>query len=81
MLELYQFEACPFCVLVRETLDELGLDYVVRTVPPDHSLRHRVQEISGQIYVPVLVDLERGVVLPESRDIVAYLRKHYGNKK
>jgi glutaredoxin len=66
MLELYQFDACPYCVRVRETLDELGLDYVVRTVPTDHSLRRRVEEISGQTYVPV-------------SDIISYLLEHYGN--
>lgn len=80
MLELYQFNSCPFCSRVRDTLDELGLDYIVRTVSPSHRERARVEAISGQTSVPVLVDPERKTVLPESRDIIAYLRRHYGAK-
>ena len=76
-LELYQIEGCSYCANVRETLDELGLDYVVRTEPAEHARRHRVTRLSGQSLVPVLVDEARGVVLPESRDIIAYLREHY----
>ncbi len=78
MLELYQFESCPFCAQVRETLDELGLDYIIRTVSPSRRERPCVEAISGQTLVPVLVDPERKTVLAESRDIIAYLRRHYG---
>jgi glutathione S-transferase len=81
MLELYQFESCPYCVSVRETLDDLGLDYVVRTVPPDRARRDRVRQISGQTLVPVLVDTESGKVINESRDIIAYLREHYAGRR
>jgi glutathione S-transferase len=78
MLELYQIEGCSYCDLVRETLDELGLDYVVQVVPVEPARRDRVRELSGQTLVPVLVDTERGLVMHESRDIVAYLRRIYG---
>ncbi len=77
MLELYQFEGCPYCQRVREALDELGLDYVVRTVPRRPDLRDRVYKLSGQWQVPLLVDRERDVVLPESKSVIAYLREHY----
>ena len=80
MLELYQIEGCTACQVVRETLDELGLAYVVRPVPVEHARRDRVREISGQTLVPVLVDTERHLVIHESRDIVAYLREHYSGK-
>ena len=80
MLELYHIEGCSYCQMVRETLDELGLSYVVRTVSPDHAGRDRVREISGQSLVPVLVDTERHQVVHESRDIIAYLREHYSGK-
>ena len=80
MLELYQIEGCSACERVRETLDELGLSYVVRPVPPEHARRDRVIEISGQTLVPVLVDAERHLVMHESRDIIAYLREHYSGK-
>ncbi|HUD70817.1 MAG TPA: glutathione S-transferase N-terminal domain-containing protein [Dongiaceae bacterium] len=80
MFELYQFEGCSYCQVVREALDELGLDYIVRTVPVEHARRDRVREISGQTLVPVLVDTERHLVIAESRDIVAYLRENYSGK-
>ena len=78
MLELYQIKNCFYCFRVRRKLAKLGLDYIVRTVAPQHSMRQRVIEISGQPLVPVLVDPERRVVLPESEDIVRYLEEHYG---
>jgi glutaredoxin 3 len=81
MLELYQFEACSFCARVRETLDKLGLDYIIRTEPHERAARARVIGLSGQELVPVLVDPDRKVVLPESADIIAYLRQHYGGKR
>jgi glutathione S-transferase len=76
--ELYQFEGCPFCERVRQALDALGLDYVIRTVPRAHPERDRVLAASGQTQVPVLVDHARGRVVVESEGIVEYLRTIYG---
>lgn len=73
MLELYQFEGCPFCRNVRKKLDELGLDFVVRTIDPDN--RERVEEVSGQQEVPVLVDGEE--VIKDSEKIINYLEENY----
>jgi glutathione S-transferase len=81
MLELYQFEECPFCARVRQALDALGLDYVVRTVPRAHPLRERVKAVSGQTQVPVLVDPDRRQVVVESEDIIEYLGSHYRHKE
>jgi glutathione S-transferase len=81
MLELYEIENCSYCQAVRDTLDDLGLDYVVHPVPAEHARRDQVRAISGQTLVPVLVDTERHVVIHESRDITAYLRAHYGGKR
>jgi glutathione S-transferase len=80
MLELYQFEGCPFCEKVRMALDASGLDYIVRTVPREHARRDRVRAVSGQTQVPVLVDPERGTGVVESDDIIDYLNEHYGRK-
>ncbi len=81
MLELYQFEGCPFCSRVRLALDGLGLDYVVRTVPRAEPLRGRVKAVSGQTQVPVLVDPDRKKVVIESEEIIEYLGRHYGRKE
>jgi glutathione S-transferase len=78
MLELYQFEGCPFCKKVRQKMTELQLDFVARQVEPDGD-RSRVKEISGQTGVPVVVDPNKDVVMPESDDIVEYLEESYSN--
>jgi glutathione S-transferase len=76
LLELYQFEGCPFCSKVRKKLGELGIDFIARQV--DKHDRSRVEEISGQTNVPVLVDPNTDKVMPESDDIVEYLGEEYG---
>lgn len=76
MLELYQFEGCPYCSKVRQKFTDLGIDFVARTVDPHD--RSRVEEVSGQTGVPVLKDLNTDTVMPESDDIVEYLEEHYG---
>lgn len=74
MIELYQFEGCSYCEKVRKKLDELGKDYIIRTV--DSLDRSRVKKVSGQESVPVLVDDEE--TLNESDDIIEYLEENYG---
>ena len=76
MLELYQFEACPFCSQVREKLSDLGIDFIARQV--DKNDRERVEEVSGQTGVPVLVDPNTDTVMSESEDIVDYIDERYG---
>ena len=79
MLELYQFEGCPFCSKVRTRFCDLGIDYIARIVPKDRSLRDKLEEISGQRSVPVLVDPEREEVISDSDIILEYLEKNYGS--
>lgn len=76
MLEVYQFEGCPYCSKVRQKLTDLGIDFIARQVDPHD--RSRVEEVSGQTNVPVLVDPNTDTVMPESDDIVDYLEEHYG---
>jgi glutaredoxin 3 len=77
MLEVYQFEGCPFCKKVRQKLTELQIDFIARQVAPKGD-RERVKEVSGQTGVPVLKDPNTDTVMPESDDIVDYLEEHYG---
>ena len=77
MLEIYQFEGCPFCKKVRQKLTELQIDFIARQVEPNGD-RQRVKDISGQTGVPVLKDPNTDTVMPESDDIVDYLEEHYG---
>jgi glutaredoxin 3 len=77
MLEVYQFEGCPFCKKVRQKLTELQIDFIARQVEPNGD-REKVKEVSGQTGVPVLKDPNTDTVMPESDDIVEYLEEHYG---
>ncbi|KAF7009315.1 hypothetical protein CFC21_023864 [Triticum aestivum] len=81
-LQLYEFEACPFCRRVREAMTELDLSAEVYPCPKG-SLRHRdvVRKIGGKEQFPLLVDASTGVTMYESGDIVKYLFKQYGQGK
>ncbi|CAL5016802.1 unnamed protein product [Urochloa decumbens] len=78
-LQLYEFEACPFCRRVREAMTELDLSTEVYPCPKG-SLRHRemVKKIGGKEQFPLLVDASAGVTMYESGDIVNYLFRQYG---
>ncbi|MEM8767800.1 MAG: glutathione S-transferase N-terminal domain-containing protein [Pseudomonadota bacterium] len=80
-LELYEFEACPYCRLVREAVTELDLDVLIYPCPKDGE-RYRPQavEIGGKAQFPLLVDPNTGKHLYESADIIAYLYRTYGQR-
>ena len=78
-LELFDFEACPHCRLVREAVTELALD--VRVFPcPKGGERFRpvLTERAGKAQFPYLVDPNTGEEMYESGDIVRYLFRTYG---
>ncbi|WP_121742005.1 glutaredoxin family protein [Natronorubrum halophilum] len=77
MVTLYQLEGCPYCELVADRLDELEVDYDSVWTEGLHSKRDEVKRISGQRQVPVIVDDERGVTMPESERILDYLDANY----
>jgi glutathione S-transferase len=78
-LELYEFEACPFCRKVREALTMLDLEAMVYPCPKGGSrFRRRAQEMGGKQQFPFLVDPNTSVKTYESDDIIAYLYKRYG---
>lgn len=77
MIELYQKENCPYCKKVRDALNELELDFVCRISKTGTKQREIMLKLGGQAQVPFLVDQEKGVMMYESDDIVAYLRKTY----
>lgn len=77
-LELWSFEASPFCRIVRETLCAMELPYVLHNVAKGSPSREAFVARSGKMQVPYLVDPNTGVEMFESADIVAYLEKTYG---
>jgi glutathione S-transferase len=81
-LELYEFEACPFCRKVRETLTYLDLDAMVYPCPKNGpTYRPKVQEEGGKMQFPYLVDPNTGERMYESDRIVGYLFDRYGGRR
>jgi len=81
-LELYEFEGCPYCRLVREALTELDLDARIFPCPKGGTrFRPKVTELGGKAQFPFLVDPNSGRQLFESADIVRYLFDTYGQRE
>ncbi|HTJ83857.1 MAG TPA: glutathione S-transferase N-terminal domain-containing protein [Polyangiaceae bacterium] len=80
LLELYEFEACPFCRKVREALSAFDLDAKIYPCPPDGT-RYRPEAIAlgGQKQFPLLVDPNTNRRLYESEEIIRYLATTYGD--
>jgi glutathione S-transferase len=79
-VELYDFEACPFCRKVREALSILDLDAVVYPCPKGGpTYRPQVRAHGGREQFPYLVDPNTRKAMYESSDIVAYLFREYGD--
>jgi glutathione S-transferase len=76
-LELYSFEASPFCRLARECLASLEIPYLLHNVAKGSPQRDAFVQRSGKMMVPYLVDPNAGVEMFESADIVRYLEKTY----
>lgn len=77
-LELWSFEASPFCRIVREALCTLEIPYVLHNVAKGSPSRDAFIARAGKMQVPYLVDPNTGVEMFESADIVAYLDQTYG---
>lgn len=79
-LSLYQFDSCPFCARVRDAADQLGIDLELRDTLASREFAKEVVEATGRRTVPVLrIEHDDGRVewMPESADIVAYLRERF----
>jgi len=78
LLELYDFEGCPYCRKVREVLCELDLDYLVHPVAQGSPRRQELKQLGGKVQVPYLIDPNTHTRLYESDDIIDYLNERYG---
>src|SRR5262245_5773326 len=81
LLELYDFEACPYCRKVREVLCELDLDYLAHPVAHGSPRRAELIRLGGKMQAPYLADPNTGTRLYESVDIVDYLHATYGGER
>lgn len=79
-LELFDFEACPFCRKVREALSVLDLEVMLYPCPKrGERYRSVLHERGGKLQFPYLVDANAGVELYESDAIIAHLFERYGD--
>lgn len=78
-LELYSFEASPYCRIVREALCELEIPYFLHNVAKGSTRREAFVARSGKMMVPYLVDPNTGQEMFESADIVRYLSATYAS--
>jgi glutathione S-transferase len=76
-LELYSFEASPFCRIVRETLCSLELPYLLHNVAKGSPKRDAFVARSGRMMVPFLVDPNTHSAMFESAEIVRHLERTY----
>ena len=79
LLELFEFEACPYCRKVREALTLLDLEAMILPCPKGGPrFREEVRRRGGKALFPYLVDPNTGKEMYESAEIVAYLFERYG---
>jgi glutathione S-transferase len=76
-LELWSFEASPFCRIAREALCTLELPYRLHNVAKGSPSREAFVARSGRMMVPYLADPNTAAEMFESADIVTYLESTY----
>lgn len=80
MIQLYLSERCPFCVKVRNYMEQKGIPYVLKPVllgSGSSEIKEELKRLGGKTQVPFLVDPVRNVQMYESDDIIAYVEEHY----
>ncbi len=78
-LALYHSPSCGFCWMVQRVIGELGIDVELRNVDQQGEHRADLLAARGRGTVPVLriLDGDRDEWMPESLDIVQWLRHEY----
>jgi glutathione S-transferase len=77
-LELWNYEASPYCRLAREELGRLGLAYVSRNLARRSPRREEFRSRYGRMQFPRLYDPNTDTGLFETDEIVSHLQTHYG---
>ena len=76
-LELWAYEASPFCSLVREKLCEMELPYILRPCSRGSPRRTELMKKAKTFQVPFIEDENTGARLFESAKIIEYLDQTY----
>jgi glutathione S-transferase len=77
-LELWSFEASPWCQFARFALCELELPYVLHNIAKGSAHRKELVARAGRVQAPYLFDPNTGEAMFESAQIENYLEKTYG---
>lgn len=76
MLTLYVKTGCPYCALVLDVVEELGLQVEQKNIADDTVAEELIAR-GGKRQVPYLIDSEKNIEMYESGDIAEYLHKTY----
>jgi len=76
-LELWNYEASPYCRMVRERLGQLGIPYVSHNMARHSPKRIAFKQRFGREQFPYLFDPNTGVGMFESRAILRYVKETY----
>ena len=76
-IEFWAYEGSPFCMIVKETLAELGIPYVQRSCARGSPKRQQLLELRGHFQAPYIEDPNTGVAMFESSAIIEYLKSNY----
>ncbi|MGB5324847.1 MAG: glutathione S-transferase N-terminal domain-containing protein [Pseudomonadales bacterium] len=76
-LQLFHFNACPYCLKVRIAMKYMGIDMLRKNIKENPEHRCELVECGGKKQVPCLRIQEHDGVnwLYESSDIIRYLSK------
>ena len=80
-LSLYVSGYCPYCMVVRRALSEVGVSVEERDVSASSADRAELRAATGRSTVPVLrIARDDGpdTWMPESQDIVRYIKRRFG---
>ena len=77
-LTLYQFDMCPFCVKVKNYMDQNSIQIPMKDILTDSQAKLELLEIGGKTQVPCLVI--DGKALYESDDIINWLKQNYSEQ-
>jgi glutaredoxin 2 len=80
-LVLYGYPECPFCRRVLDAIASLGIDVPLMDTMRDDAHNAVLFAATGRETVPVLrIEHRDGSIrwMPESLDIVRYLKEHHG---
>jgi glutathione S-transferase len=76
-LELWSYEASPYCRIVRERLDQLGIAYQCHNLARNSTKRSSFKQRFGRLQFPYLFDPNTNVGMFESSSITRYLNQTY----